>query len=127
MRQTIGHHTDEQVSVVERASFTTKAGKVLLAAQAKLRLHILELRFPVDLFHMVGCYRQQMTTTLAARRQYFTTIPGLHTLTEAMYTLTTANFRLPSTLGCHALYTSLRLNKGANKHASIGLTEPNEG
>jgi hypothetical protein len=99
MRETIGHHTDEQRTVLVSATFTTKASKVALMGQAKTPLHVPGLRFPVNLFHMIRLDGQFVTTTPTTRRQYLTPIFGLHPLAEAMNTLTTANFGLPSTLG----------------------------
>jgi hypothetical protein len=99
MWKPIGQHTHQQIPAGKGATLTPQPGKIAFLAEPETPLHQPLVRFPVDLFDMVGCDRQDMAPTSATGLQNLTTISGLHPLTETMHTLATANFRLPSTLG----------------------------
>jgi len=102
MSQAIGHDTNEHIPALILISFPAQTGEIALSPQPETLLHSPLVRLPVDFFNVIRRDGQDVTPVRTARLQNLTTIPGLHPLAEAMYPFTTANLRLPSTLGCHS-------------------------
>jgi hypothetical protein len=96
--QSVRNKAQHQHRMPKDTPFSTHTLKVFAPLKPVPPLHPLS-SVPIHLLNMVGGNSKDVTATRAARLQYSTTTLRLHTLTESMNALATANFGLPCTLG----------------------------